>query len=287
MQITAYSKALYSNWIYLENLRVLLDVGEGINNVLEGRLLGVHDLFISHGHTDHFTGLHSMLGIRIREAVKGEQQVSPLRIHYPARSPSLDLYLEYLSKSIYIWDQIVELVPLEAGDKVTLRDFPAIEVTALEVCHNPRELCLGFRFSQKRWKLKPEVLALPPEEMRDIVRTKPREEHSEVVEFPLITYSGDGLPLEDEGSQGVELLLHEATFLDPDTSRVHSRLSEAIERFRALEARSLMLWHLSTRYTHDEIQEALNALTTEEERKQITVVFPGKVTAVTLPVSGV
>ena len=59
MRIVAYSKALYATWLYLEPLHLLLDAGEGVNIHLEGRLLAVRDVLLSHGHTDHFTGLQN------------------------------------------------------------------------------------------------------------------------------------------------------------------------------------------------------------------------------------
>ncbi|MCB9644718.1 MAG: hypothetical protein H6728_16715 [Myxococcales bacterium] len=277
MRITAYSKALLSNWFYLEPLHLLFDAGEGLGLFLESRALGIHDVFLSHAHIDHFTGLRLLIMMRRRGIFQSEQSVPPLRVSYPATSGVFQRLFAYFSSEFRDWEQMVELNPMMPGDRVPLRYGRELEVIAMEAKHVDYDLCLAYRISQTRLKLRPEYVKLGGQAIRELIQEKGREAMSDVVEVPVVAFSGDGKPLEDEPSRGAMLLIHEATFLDPDTSYVHSTLTEAIEAFVRLEAERLLLFHFSVRYTAQEIMAALDTLVTDAAlRERIHVVLPGQ-----------
>lgn len=284
MHLTAYSKALLSNWFYLEPLHLLFDAGEGIGLFLESRAMGIHDVFLSHAHVDHFTGLRLLIMMRRRGIFKNDLPLPPLRIYYPATSGVFNRFFAYLSSEFKDWEQMVELSPILPGDRVSLRYGRDLEVVAMEADHVDYDLCLAYRIIQRRFKLRPDIRELGPEVIRDLMREKGREALSDQVEVPVIVFSGDGKPLQDDASQGAMLLIHEATFLDPDTSRVHSTLSEAIEAFIQLKAERLLLFHFSVRYTPAQILAALDQLVEETSlRERIHVVLPGRLFEEVIP----
>lgn len=286
MKIYGYSKALFANWIYVEPLRLLLDAGEGVNNILEGHLLGVHDLLLSHGHTDHFTGLHSLLMLRRREIVERGQSLPRLQVYYPAGSQTLSLYLEYLARAISPWEDLVALHPMEPGSQSRLQGREDLQVSAFAMEHMSQEACLGYRVSQLRRKLRPELHGLSGEELSQLRKRGGEEALSVEQEHPLVTYSGDGRPMQDEASQGVELLIHEATFLEAGQSTEHSTLAEAIDVFTTLDAKRLLLCHFSSRYTAEEITAALDALVPDSHtRDKIDLLLPGEPFTRNLPIA--
>lgn len=285
MHITAYSKALLSNWFYIEPLRLLLDAGEGIGPFLESRALGIQDVFLSHAHVDHFTGLRLLLLMRRRGIFRNESPLPPLRIYFPATSGVFQRYFAYLAGEFFDWDEMVELHPMMPEDRVALRTGRDLEALAMEVQHVPYDLCLGYRIVQKRWKLRPAFQKLDGKAIRTLIEAQGREALSDRLEVPVLVFSGDGKPLQDEASRGAMLLIHEATFLDPDTSDVHSTLSEAIAAFERLQAERLLLYHFSVRYTPAQITAALERLVPDTTRRSmIHLVLPGHLFDETLPI---
>ncbi len=284
MHITAYSKALLSNWFYLEPLRLLLDAGEGIGLFLESRALGIQDVFLSHAHVDHFTGLRLLLMMRRRGVFRSEMPLPILRIYYPATSGVFQRYFAYLAGEFFDWEEMVELHPMMPEDRIPLRAGRDLEAVAMEVQHVHYDLCLGYRFVQKRWKLRPSFQTLDGKAIRTLIDTQGREAVSETIEVPVVIFSGDGKPLQDEASRGAMLLIHEATFLAPDTSDVHSTLAEAIAAFKRLEAERLLLYHFSVRYTPAQILAALDRLVPDPtQREKIHLVLPGRLFETALP----
>lgn len=282
MKITAYSKGGFSNWYFLEPLKLLLDAGEGANAALGGRALSIRDLFLSHSHTDHISGLYSLLVSRATARAKNPA-LERLRITYPHNAPELHFFLHYLCHVVPHWQEVFELHPIQAGASFDLLSRDDILATALPMQHIPHEDCFGLRLDQKRKKLRPDILALPHKERAKRIQTEGADALSHEVHVPLIAYTGDGKPLQDPRSHKVELLIHEATFLDPDTSERHSTLREALEVHKKMEARHLLLVHFSQRYT---AQNILQALENHPPNASVHPLTPGKVVHMDLPISG-
>ena len=55
--ITAYSTALFSTWIFIEELGLLFDAGDGVAAGLLQKSRKIKHVFISHADRDHLTGL--------------------------------------------------------------------------------------------------------------------------------------------------------------------------------------------------------------------------------------
>lgn len=288
MKVFAFSKALYSTWLYLEPMRLLLDAGEGINFFLEGRLLAFRDLAITHAHTDHFTGLQNILITRLREMEMTGEHIPPLHVYYPADSQTLQRYFAYLEEVIFRWSELVHLVPMEPGDTHPLQGARGLHLTALQANHRVyKQTALSFRVEHLRYTLKPEMQDKPQAELHRLIAEQGRQAVTEPVLKPLLFYSGDGRPKLDPGSSGAPLHIQEATFLEGDQKTDHATLAEAIQLFRELRAESLLLFHLSTRYTLNEFRETLESLVPDEnERERIHVIKPGQLFVRDLPVPG-
>ncbi len=277
MKVFAFSKALYSTWIYLEPMRLLLDAGEGINFFLEGRMLAFRDLAITHAHTDHFTGLQNIIITRLREQEVTGEPIPPLHIYYPADSHTLVRYFQYLEDVLSKWPELVVLQPMEPGDTVQLQGARNLHMTAIKANHRVyRQTALSYRVEQKRYALKPELEGKPQAEINKIVAEQGREAVTEPVMRTLVYYSGDGKPALDALSRRASLHIQETTFLEAHAKADHAGLPEAISLFRELEAEQLLLFHLSSRYTMREFWTTLDNLVPDPiERERIKAVKPG------------
>lgn len=288
MRIYGYSKALYSTWLYLEPLRLLLDAGEGLNSFLEGRLLAFRDVAITHSHTDHFTGLQNILITRMREMEVTGEDIPPLHLYFPYNSSTLDRYFQYLSEVTHLWDKLVVLQPMRPGDTLPLQGARGLFLTAMKAEHRVyRQVALSYRVSQERWVLKPEMEGLPQKEINRTIAERGREAVTERVQRPLVFYSGDGKAVYDPGSVGAPLMIQEATFLEPHPKVDHASLPEAIDLFRKQKAESLLLFHLSTRYEFRMFLQLLDKLVPDpEERQRIYAIKPGSMLVKDLPLPG-
>ncbi|WP_121526993.1 MBL fold metallo-hydrolase, partial [Mesotoga sp. HF07.pep.5.2.highcov] len=64
MEFQIFSKALYSTWILYRPERILFDVGEGISTILGNSVYAIKDIFLTHGHVDHISGLWGLINTR-------------------------------------------------------------------------------------------------------------------------------------------------------------------------------------------------------------------------------
>src|SRR6516162_5613093 len=76
LQITAASTALFSTWLFIENLGVLFDAGDGVSASLGQKSRKVRHVFVTHADRDHVCGL---LQLHQLNASKGTPH-----IYYPA-----------------------------------------------------------------------------------------------------------------------------------------------------------------------------------------------------------
>lgn len=284
MRIAAYSKALYATWVYVDTLRLLFDAGEGLNTHLEGRLLAFRDVALTHGHTDHFTGLHNIFITRLRyrqqaDAAGGEAAAEPLRVLYPDGDEEIAGYLAYLRAALLDrYPGLAELVPVAPGDRIPLHAVRGLTLQPFAVTHRGPATCLGWRVLQERWKLRPELHGTPQPELNRLAAERGREAITERVEVPLLVLSGDSRPLPPDAARGAALLVHEATFMGERLDESHSTLEEAVATWRAAGAERLLVYHFSSRYRGADVARALDELLPDpEERARVWYVAPGEV----------
>jgi ribonuclease Z len=283
MELIGHSKAGFSTWVYLPSLKMLLDAGEGANDSIGSRAIGLLEVLISHSHADHFAGLLALMAGRTVDRFGRGHDTPRLRICYPKGSIGLERFFDFLGRDTDGFDELVELQPMEPGQSVPCKARPELSIYAVKATHNPYDLCLSFRISQTRKRLKPEHNNLSKDELQKRIQSLGREAMHYEVSVPLLTYTGDSKPLEDKQSEGVELLIHEATFLGGDTTPVHSTLDEALAVARELQAKKTILLHFSARYDHPRIAHEVSLLPRPEN---LHLILPDQTALMQLMVPG-
>lgn len=241
----------------------LFDCGEGTQRQMMRYAtgFGVHDIFFTHLHADHFlgvTGLLRTMGLQARE--------EPMRLWSPRGGRAI------LEQAVQLGVErvpfAVEIEELEPGQRVTRDEF---EIVPYAVQHGTRALGYAVvelprlgRFDVERAR----ALGVPEGPLfgrlhrGESVEVAGRIiEASDVVGAPRrgrrVVYSGDTRPCAAtvEQAQAADLLIHDATFSDEEAERAratgHSTAREAAEVAQRAGARRLVLTHLSARYADD------------------------------------
>lgn len=241
----------------------LFDCGEGTQRQMMRYAtgFGVHDIFFTHLHADHFlgvTGLLRTMGLQARE--------EPMRLWSPRGGRAI------LEQAVQLGVErvpfAVEIEELEPGQRVSRGDF---EIVPYAVQHGTRALGYAVveqprlgRFDVERAR----ALGVPEGPLFGRLHRGESVEvagrtiaAADVVGAPRpgrrVVYSGDTRPCAAtiEQARAAELLIHDATFSDEEAERAratgHSTAREAAEVAQRAGARRLLLTHLSARYADD------------------------------------
>lgn len=236
--------------LHVPELDALFDVGTPLRSAA-----GVNNLFLSHGHVDHIGSLASLLGVRGLQGVR-----KPLRVFLPAPlAPIVEEMLAATSR-LHRWPLTVDLVPMEPGNEVRMRND--LWVRAIRTFHPVPSL--GYLFTNRVQKLRPEFQKLPGDEIRrlrhagaDIFVEEPRHEFA---------YATDTLPavLDHEPALfKARALVLECTFLDARKSVAdaragcHIHLDELLPYADRFENEALVLMHFSQLYTPADVRRLL------------------------------
>jgi ribonuclease Z len=158
----------------------------------------------------------------------------------------------------------LDWVALEPGDTIPLeeeRKQHSRRLVAFPTQHVRGRLTLGYHIVERRRKLKPEFASLTQPEIQALVRDGQRDRLMMDYEQKLLTYLGDTTPIETEQLEHTELLMHEATLVEPEDVKyaVHSTLEEAVQAAAAAQPKALLLYHISSRYRRDQVEAAAAA----------------------------
>lgn len=245
----------------------MIDCGEGTQLQFRKARLGFNKLnriFISHLHGDHcfgLIGLISTLGLLGRtgdlfiHAVAGLESILRNQLNFFCKDLSFNVIFEPFDpvKSSIIYED----------RSVTVKTIPLIH----------RMPCAGFLFEEAKNDLHLDGAAIKffDISIRDIAKIKKGEdfirENGEVVSNTRLTkpatpsrkyaYCSDTAYNENMISliQGVDLLYHEATFLETEKARaqktMHSTAMQAATIAKMAGVKKLMLGHYSSRYSND------------------------------------
>ena len=249
--ITAYSTALFSTWIFIEELGLLFDAGDGVASGLLQKSRKIKHVFISHAGRDHLTGLMQLNQLNSRQGFP--------KIYYPHDCGSFPFLETFLNK----FDPHVkgtEWIPIREQMEFHLKG--EIQVESIRNGHVLAEAnktkSLSYVVVKKKRKLKSEFVTLSGKEIAQISKEKGRAFLSHEIKERLIGFSGD-TPVEDyERWNNTKILIHEATFLDDSvkhkpSANKHSNLEDVMKMVSSINIEQLILNHFSSRYSEEEI----------------------------------
>ncbi|MFQ6090191.1 MAG: MBL fold metallo-hydrolase [Candidatus Bipolaricaulia bacterium] len=279
MKLIAYSKGLYSTWVYYSPDRILLDAGEGVSPILGNKSFAIRHIFLSHGHADHISGLVGL--INIRNNAMGDRE-KPLTIYYPRGNWRVSELMGYLWRTNRRLRYQLEWVPLGDGERIQVfRGQKDRYVEAFKTVHSQDEWSLGYNVIEVRERLKKEYRDLPQEEIIQIIRDGKRNELLEMYDKKLLSYGGDSIPLDPRKIEETDLLLHDVTFLREQDRKEykHATVEEALQVAKEAHVQQeLLAIHISSRY------KSIIRETEEELRRldlpfKVTLLPPGKIFA--------
>ncbi len=274
--ITAYSTALFSTWIFVEELGLLFDAGDGVVSSLMQKSRKVKNVFITHADRDHLTGLLQFNQLNSRPGFP--------KIHYPADCGSFLFLKEFCSK-FDPHTTSAEWYGIKDADTIEIKK--GVFVDSVRNNHVPAPLeqhkSLSYIIREQKQKLKPEFSKLKGKEIAEMVRQKGRSFISNTIDTKLIGISGDTPVEKYDHWNNTKTLIHESTFLEAETGlnskkNKHSTLDEVLCMVSEIKIEQLILKHFSSRYSEEEIR-----MTVQKKCKcyNITVpvycIMPGKI----------
>lgn len=274
LQLAMHSSPRFSTWLWFNDWKTQIDAGDGVSQHLGYKIRKIDTFLMTHSHRDHIGGLLQVINQR------GE--AGSFLLGHPASGRSwrdlenFALKFNPGSSKSAIWKPLEEGDLLESGVEGRLIQCFRTRHYADDLPQNaPRSL--GFQLIWRKMKVKAEYLALSQAEL-DAVRLEiGREGITAPVDEKWVTISGDGCPISAEIARGSQLLVHEATFLSPDdydaeaagedVGHVHSTVLQALQVAKDAEVPNVLLYHLSTRYSDQEIREAVREVAAQLELK--------------------
>jgi len=276
--ITAYSTALFSTWINVEELSLLIDAGDGVSSGLLQKSRKIKNVFITHSDRDHLTGLPQFVQLNSRENL-------PV-IHYPKDSGSFSAIQKFLEK----FDPHVsgsQWIGIEDRQRIKIKHGFEMEAVRNEHVPAPKGIhkSLGYKLYKTKQKLKKEFSGLSPTDIKSIVLTKGKEFMTKTVEQNIISFSGD-TPIDDYTKwDNSEILMHECTFLNNEADekidvrgKRHANITEVLQMAKEINIEKLILSHFSTRYSKEEIdQTVLEVIKDFKIQIPVHLVYPGEI----------
>jgi ribonuclease Z len=281
MKILAYSKALYSSWLYYSPDRLLFDAGESVSSIMGNKSFAVERVFLSHGHTDHIAGLVSL--VNIRNNAMGDKQ-KPLTVYYPRNNFHISELINYLSRTNNNVKYPLQWVPMEAGEEIQVYGEDGSRnprfVRAFSTEHSRSEVSLGYNIIEERQQLKDEYSEYSQDEIKKLAQTRGRDGLVETYRQRIFTYGGDSVPLDPDKIKNTEILCHDCTFLVEEDRKMfkHATLEEAVEVAKEAEVKKKMIGlHISSRYKDriDELKEEVVA--NENLPFDVELIPPGRI----------
>ena len=262
--LPAYGRFPTCQYLTIQNQHFLIDCGEGAQMQLTAFDIPVHKvthIFISHLHGDHYLGLTGLLfSMHLQK-----RQADLHLFSSPGLNEIILLHLKY-SKSVLNYKIIFHSFNPE--EKNLIWEDDVVTVETIPLIH--KLACAGFLFKEKekprridKSKLRSDVL------LQHIVLLKKGEDvvddsgniiHKNV-DFTLspnpslsYAYCSDTAfnPSMVEQISGVDLLYHEATFMEQEIDKAietkHSTARQSAEIARLSNVKKLIIGHFSARY---------------------------------------
>lgn len=240
----------------------MLDAGDGVSALLEQKSRKIRSIFITHADRDHICGLLQFHQLNAREGIP--------HIYYPKDSGSFPALRDFVERfdpqsGPASWAGVKE------GDTIDLQGgFSVLAQSSDHINAGNVTKALNYTVCRTRRSLKTEFIGLDGRRIAEI-----RKEHgdsfiSETRVEKIIGYSGDASKLNPAQWEGVRILIHEATFLKPDTAKnAHANIADVIQAAATMNLEALVLMHFSARYSKNEILAAI-----VREAQECDLTFP-------------
>ncbi|MGB0888157.1 MAG: ribonuclease Z [Vicingaceae bacterium] len=250
--------------INIDEQYYLMDCGEGTQIRLREhkvKLQRINHIFISHLHGDHYLGL---IGLLQTMHLMGRE--SDLTIYCPGNIKEIiDIHLKASESQLRY---SINYVKSNHKESVIVYENDKIEVLTIPLKH--RISCSGYLFREKpkQRRINPKAIGFYKVPRYLINKLKEGKDYvletGEIIKnskltldpLPSLAYAfcSDTKFYEpiSEVIQGVDLLYHEATFIDEHADRAkktfHSTAKQAGEMAKLSNAKSLIIGHFSNRY---------------------------------------
>ncbi len=262
--IPAYGRHHTAQYVQVKNQKYLVDCGEAAQNQLMRYKLSslkLNAIFISHLHGDHYLGLVGLLS-----SMHLQGRTKPLYLYGPRGLK--EIIITHFKSSDTVLKYKLIFTPTNAQEPTLIFEDKHIKVTTIPLDH--RIDCTGFLFREKPHPIRFNKTKLPPNlSLANIASLKKGEDilddngellykNTELTLPPWpqrsYAYCSDtryvsGLKKQ---LQAVDLLYHEATFLNENELRAsntyHSTAAQAAQLAKEAKAKKLLLGHFSARY---------------------------------------
>lgn len=259
-RVQGMSTAGETTCIQIPELDVCFDMGECPRFSLPSKWVA-----ISHGHMDHVGGLAYWCSQRRFQGMGTGKIVCDARIAGSVKRMMdgfVDLEQQRTPYEVYPLEPEHQI---EVKPNIWLRGFPT-EHTAPS---------FGYTLVERRSKLKPELVNLPQEKLREM---KDRGiDITYTLEIPLVAYLGDTAPgphLVREDVRKAEIIICECTFFEPEHRErakigMHLHITDIAEWLPVLECKALILVHISRRTHLGFARQELTRLVGEERAARV------------------
>ncbi len=262
--IPTYGRHHTAQYVQLKNQKYLVDCGEATQNQLHNFKLSslkLNAIFISHLHGDHYLGLVGLLSsMQLQGRTKTLYLFGPRGLR--------DIITTHFKYSDTVLKYELVFKPTKAEATELIYEDKHIEVSTIPLSH--RIACNGFLFKEKPHPIRFKKEALPPNmPLQHIAMLKKGEDvldesgkllykNSDLTLPPKpqksYAYCSDTkyIPALSKQLQHVDLLYHEATFLNENELRAsktfHSTAAQAAQLAKDSNVKKLLLGHFSARY---------------------------------------
>ena len=276
---------------------LLFDCGEGAQQQMMRAKTGftIDAIFVTHWHADHFLGIFGIV-----ETLGFMERTAPLPIYGP---PWVVEFVDLIQRiNRHTRGFAVTAHPLDHGSVVP---FNGYTVRAFATIHGIPGLGYVLEEDERPGRFNRDhaiALGVPPGPLfgrlqrgetvrivRDGVETEVRP--GDVLGEPRpgrkVVYTGDTRPIQNQPGvaaliRGADLLIHDATFDDQESSRarevLHATAGEAGEAAAALNVRMLALVHISSRYA-----STANHIRDAKRQYEGDVILPADLTVLEIP----
>ncbi|BDI28846.1 hypothetical protein CCAX7_008970 [Capsulimonas corticalis] len=286
LTITAFSTALYSTWIFVEEFRLLLDAGDGVCAGLLGKSRKIDWVAVTHADRDHMTGL---LQLQQLNAHDGKPQ-----IFYPRDAGSFPAFGEFCRQFDPRSGPQITWSPIEPRQSYPIGDSLRIEALPNNHIQNSAQIkSVSYRVLREKRKLREQFRDLSQAEITALARREGSDALMESHTDILLSYAGDIGRTAPDPWLGSQILIHEATFLSEEDSGVlaqskrhsqmpkrnqHSVLPDVLQLAKDVQPEVLVLNHFSSRYSPEEIEATVvEGAASLELTFPIYVIPPGRI----------